>query len=82
MRVPLVTLYSRQGCHLCETAEATLRRLNATLPHTLRVVDISSDSGLTERYGLHIPVVEVGGRETAAPLSPSMLERELRRACQ
>jgi hypothetical protein len=32
------------------------------------------------RYGERIPVVEVGGREYAAPLSLAVLERALREA--
>lgn len=75
-----VTLYTRPGCHLCETAEAELARLQRQVPHTLAVVDISDSAELEARYGERIPVLLAGGQEFAAPLSHSVLERALRAA--
>jgi glutaredoxin len=77
----LLTLYSKPGCHLCEQAEAELRRLARRYPHQLRTIDISQDPLLFEQYGERIPVVVVDGREYAAPLSAAVLERALRSAC-
>lgn len=75
-----VTLYTRPGCHLCETAEADLGRLQKQLPHTLEVVDISQNAELESRYGERIPVLLAGGHEYAAPLSQTVLEGALRTA--
>ena len=36
-----VTLYTKPGCHLCEEAEAELKRLERRYPHTLTLVDIT-----------------------------------------
>ncbi|SEJ75135.1 Glutaredoxin-like domain [Deinococcus reticulitermitis] len=59
MPLPVLTLYSRPGCHLCEQAEEHLRALG--LSYAVR--DISGDAALTARYGWHIPVLALGERE-------------------
>lgn len=58
---PDVLLYRRDGCHLCDDAEANLRALALHLPFRLVLVDIAADAAVEERYLLDIPVVEVGG---------------------
>ncbi|MGG0719979.1 glutaredoxin family protein [Robertmurraya massiliosenegalensis] len=59
----IVKLYTRNGCHLCEKAKATLLKLKEK--HAFRYVeaDIDSSDELTEKYGLMIPVVEINGEE-------------------
>lgn len=74
---PVVTLYSRPGCHLCADAEADLARLRPAHAHAVRVVDITRDPRLVETYGSRVPVLVVGGREYAAPLPRMMLARIL-----
>jgi glutaredoxin len=58
-----VILYTRVGCHLCEDAEAVLRRLRAERPFELRLVDIDRDPELARRYGVRVPVVAVDGED-------------------
>jgi hypothetical protein len=77
-----VRLYMQQGCHLCEDVVAHLARLRPGLPHELEQVDISADADLLRRYGERIPVLEVVGREYAAPLPSTVLERALREAAR
>jgi phosphatidylglycerol---prolipoprotein diacylglyceryl transferase len=72
-----VTLLSKGDCHLCDAALTELRRLQGRYPHQLEVVDITSDAALQDRYGERIPVVQVDGREYAAPLTRAVLERAL-----
>lgn len=60
----VVTLYSREGCHLCLEAERILRRL-VTPPDVLSVVDIDKDPALQDRYTVRVPVVAVDGAEIA-----------------
>jgi len=72
-----ITLYARPGCHLCQQAEDDLARLRRRYPHTLRIVDISADPDLEERYGERIPVLLVAQREYAAPLWSETIERAL-----
>lgn len=54
-----VVLYTRQDCHLCDDAQAVLRRYG--LEPTL--VDIDADPQLRERYTNCVPVIEIDGRE-------------------
>lgn len=61
---PRVRLLMRDGCHLCEEAEADLARVMADFPEAeLELVDIESDDDLHRRHLERIPVVEVDGRE-------------------
>jgi glutaredoxin len=59
--VPVVTLYSRPGCHLCDEARAEIRAMRRALPFDLREVDIETEERLTRAYLERIPVVEVDG---------------------
>ncbi len=58
-----VALYAKPGCHLCEDAEAVVRRVCADLGTSYDVVDISADAELMERFGEQIPVTFVDGRQ-------------------
>jgi hypothetical protein len=73
-----VTLFSKPDCHLCEDAVLELQRLQTRYPHNLEVVDITTDPLLQKKYGERIPVLQVGWREYAAPLTRDVLERALR----
>ena len=55
-----VTLISRDGCHLCEQAEAVLDRI---LPGQWARIDVESDVGLERDYGDRVPVVLLDGAE-------------------
>ncbi|WP_433371007.1 glutaredoxin family protein [Actinoplanes sp. CA-142083] len=55
-----VTLISRDGCHLCADAEATLDRI---LPGQWTRVDVDSDVELERDYGDRVPVVLLDGVE-------------------
>jgi glutaredoxin len=57
--VSRITLYGRDGCHLCDDARAVLDRVGE--PYA--VVDIESDDDLLRRYLERIPVVAVDGDE-------------------
>ena len=63
MPSPLVRLYSRPDCHLCDEARAGLELLLAEgLEFKLEEVDIDSDDRLLARFLERIPVVELGGQ--------------------
>ena len=38
-----VTLFTRQGCHLCEQAKKDLENIQETIPHRLVEIDIEQD---------------------------------------
>ena len=58
-----VKLYTRNGCHLCEKAEAVLMELKEKWDFEYVEADIDKSDELTEKYGLMIPVVEINGEE-------------------
>ena len=53
---PLLTLYTRAGCHLCEYAEDLVA---VHLPGC-RLVDVGGDGQLQRVYGLRVPVLVRG----------------------
>jgi len=63
--VPVVTLYSRPGCHLCEEAKAIIEPLLAEFGATLREVNIDEDPELTAQFGNDIPVIFIGTHKAA-----------------
>jgi glutaredoxin len=76
-----VTLYTRPGCHLCEDAKEVMNPLLKEYGVSLKEVNIDEDRELTERYGLDIPVVLVGGRKAAKHrVDPRQFRRQLEEA--
>jgi glutaredoxin len=71
-----VTIYSRQGCHLCEQMKAVVERVGRSVAIALEEIDISTDPALEARYGVDIPVLLVEGRKAA---KYRVTEEELRR---
>ena len=61
--MPLVTLYGKPGCHLCDDARAVVARVRAEHPFELREVDVTLDPALHSAYGERIPVLELDGEE-------------------
>ena len=64
-----LTIYSKPGCHLCDEMKSLIHRVVATHtdPHIVSVdeIDISTDQGLLDRYGLEIPVLTIDGKKVA-----------------
>ena len=58
-----VDLYAAEGCHLCESARAVIDSVRDEFPFELRVIDITGDPELEERFRERIPVVLVDGEE-------------------
>ena len=59
---PVVTVYSRRDCHLCDEALAALDLIDRE-GLVVEVVDIESDDGLLARYLERIPVIALDGVE-------------------
>jgi hypothetical protein len=58
----VVTLYAREGCHLCDEAREAILGLPRELGEIeLREVDIDSDDELLAGYLERIPVVAIDG---------------------
>jgi hypothetical protein len=66
-----LTLYSRQGCCLCEGLEEKLQALDP--PPAVTVIDVDQDPALQARYGLEVPVLVV--RQGAAEGGQRQLPR-------
>jgi glutaredoxin len=58
IRFRSVTLYTRAGCGLCDTAKGILEQYEDYLP-PVEEVDITTDHGLIEKYGTCVPVIVV-----------------------
>jgi glutaredoxin len=61
---PVVTLYTKRGCHLCEQAEALLATVARTQSFAVQKVDIESSPALFEVYRYRVPVIEIAGGPT------------------
>lgn len=55
----LLTVYSRQNCHLCDDLLQKLRAHG----YDATVVDVDTDADLCERYGAGVPVLCLGETE-------------------
>jgi len=60
---PHITIFQRDGCHLCELAVNQLKELQADFEFELREVDIESDDQLHQRYLERIPVIALADEE-------------------
>jgi len=58
-----LTLYYREGCHLCDAMLQALRGLQHRFRFEIEMVDIDRDPGLRQRYDEWVPVLCCGERE-------------------
>ena len=58
-----VKIYTREHCHLCEEAKATIESVAETVdrPVTIEKIDVETDERLREEYGERVPYVFVDG---------------------
>ena len=61
--MPLVTLYGKPGCHLCDDARAVVEQVRSRRSFELQEVDVSLDPTMHREYGERIPVLAVDGVE-------------------
>ncbi len=60
---PLLTLYHRRNCHLCEEMRQRLQELRGEFPFEIALRDVDDTQELRRRYAERIPVLEADGRE-------------------
>jgi glutaredoxin len=58
-----VALITRVGCHLCQVAETTLRRLAGELGYGYSELDVDTDPARRAEYSDRVPVILIDGRE-------------------
>lgn len=68
----MITLFSTDGCHLCEMAFEICQR--AGVAEQVRIVDIAFDDELFSRYGVTIPVLNFEGSEINWPFDLQELQ--------
>ena len=56
-----VTIYSRQGCHLCDDAFNTLESMRQELNFEIDVINIDEDAELVKLYSDQVPVIHIDG---------------------
>jgi hypothetical protein len=72
-----VTLYTKDGCGLCDVVKAELADLAEAFPHNLQEIDITQDADLFARYRFAIPVVKIGEQTLKAPITKNQLQSAL-----
>jgi uncharacterized membrane protein len=75
-----VTLFTREGCTLCDQVKSDLASLEDALPHLLQEVNIDEDPELYDQYNETIPVCLIGPYTLEAPIRKVDLEVALRAA--
>jgi glutaredoxin len=58
---PLISVYSRHGCHLCEVAIEQLESMRAELAFSIETIYIDGDLELEKLYGEQVPVIQIDG---------------------
>jgi glutaredoxin len=58
-----LTVFVRQGCHLCADMLRDLEYLKSELDFRYRVRDVDDDPILVQRYGERVPVLVAGVAE-------------------
>ena len=60
-----LTLFTRDGCHLCDVALEELERIRDKLPFSLEIVDLDREAPPEKRalYDWEVPVIELDGRK-------------------
>lgn len=53
----VLTLFTTEGCHLCEDAHELLLSVAERRPFHLQLQEIGDDDELVARYGIRIPVI-------------------------
>ena len=58
----VVTIYSRENCHLCDVALEALKSVEAELNFRIEKIDIDKDPDLVRKYGEEVPVIHIDGK--------------------
>ena len=58
---PVVQIYSRENCHLCQEAESVVREVLKDISFKLEVIYIDGNQELEKLYGEEVPVTLING---------------------
>jgi hypothetical protein len=74
-----VVVYTRVGCHLCDTAIREIESAGQRYPLSVAVADVDAEAATAERFGDCVPVVVVNGKvRFRGRVAPPLLDRLLR----
>jgi glutaredoxin len=59
--MPLVTFYTRRGCHLCDDAKRVVADARRRAEFDYQEVDIDGDPELVRLYNDEVPVIAING---------------------
>ena len=77
--LPIVTIFSKPSCCLCDKAKKIISKVNQDISFTLEESDITQNQELMEKYQYVIPVISINGQETFVS---KVSELRLRRALE
>ncbi len=78
-QLPVIRLYGRAGCHLCDEARKVLARLARSYPFQLEEVDATAP-GVPVEWLLQVPVIAWGDEVLSSLLvDADLLERKIRK---
>ncbi len=60
--LPLVTIYSRKNCHLCDVAKKVVESAKSEADFDLEIVFIDGVEKLEKLYGEEVPVTMINGQ--------------------
>lgn len=58
-----LTIYTREGCELCDEMKEIVRQVGEELPLEVEEVDVDRLPHLKEKFGLEVPVLFINGRK-------------------
>ena len=58
---PVVTLYTREGCHLCDDAKRVVMQARGRAEFDYQEQDIDADPELRRLYNEEVPVIAING---------------------
>ena len=60
---PVVTLFTRRGCHLCDDAKRVIESARSRAAFDYEERDIDADPELLRLYNGEVPVIAIDGRK-------------------
>ena len=74
----IVAVYTRKECCCCHKAIDVLKKYQRKHNLNITEIDVDTDPSLAAAHGLHVPVVEIGGKvRFRGVVNPVLLERLL-----
>ena len=78
--LPVVDIFSKPDCHLCDDAKALLTAMQSRHAFILREVNIADQAELLTQYGEEIPVIFIDGHKAFKyRIDPQQFVRHLQR---